>query len=129
MSGEENYLMALTKEQKTEAKRSLQQLFGTGGAGFSMVYQDGYFANSLVSKYGMSISELELASGYRKAKKPKPTKRPGYRETVEWIAYNDDADIGDEGGYIVSIMMTADLWSKTPDEVARAVERVREKAA
>lgn len=119
--------MSLTKEQKAEAKRSLHQLFGTGGAGFSMVYQDGYFANSLVTKYGMSLSELEIASGYKKAKKPKPQKRTGYRETIQWIAHNDDVDLGEDGAYLVSIMMTADLWGKTPEEVVRAVERVRDK--
>jgi hypothetical protein len=123
--------MTLTKEQKAEAKKSLHQYHGTGGAGYSMVYGDGIFANSLTRRYGMSISELEIASGYRRAKKPKPQKRPGYRETIDWIAHNDDADLGDEdeGGYIVSVVMTADLWGKSPAEVARAVERVREKEA
>ena len=32
----------------------------------NICYGDGYFANSLIRKYGMSIEELEKASGYRK---------------------------------------------------------------
>lgn len=67
-----------------EARRQLGDLHGDNG--FSMVYNDGIFANSLVSKYGMSISELEVASGYRKAKKaatPAAIKRRAAKAAAE----------------------------------------------
>jgi hypothetical protein len=57
----------MSKEQAAQARKDLRALHGDDG--FSMVYSDGIFANSLVSKYGMSLGELEIASGYRKAKK------------------------------------------------------------
>ncbi len=51
-----------------------------------------------------------------------------YKQAVEWIASNDDAEIGDEDrGYIVSVHLVADLWRKEPKTVARAVERHRRK--
>ena len=54
--------------------------------------------------------------------------RPGYREAIEWIALNDDIDIGSEDtGFIVSIAFVADLWQKEQSEVAAAVERYRKK--
>jgi hypothetical protein len=54
------------------------------------------------------------------------TKRPGYRRAVEWIALNDDSEIGDEEtGFIISIYLIADLFEKEPVEVAKAVERKR----
>lgn len=59
----------MSPEMAKQARADLGALRGT--TGFSMVYQDGYFANSLVTKYGMSTSELEIASGYRKAVKAK----------------------------------------------------------
>lgn len=71
-----------------------------------------------------------LATSFQKRPKPKAkpkVKRPGYREAVAWIAYNDDEEIGSEGGYIVSIMLVADLFGKEPDEVARAVEAKRKR--
>jgi hypothetical protein len=63
----------LTAAQKSEALRDLRALHGDSG--FSMVYNDGIFANSLVPKYGMSLSELEVASGYRKAKEAEKAKK------------------------------------------------------
>lgn len=60
-----------------------------------------------------------------KVKKPQ-AKRPGFREAVEWIATEDDCDIGDvECGYIVTIVMVAHLFGKTQDEVAKSVSSYR----
>lgn len=60
----------MSPDTAKQARRDLGALHGTNG-GFSMVQGDGYFAQSLVNKYGMSTSELEIASGYRKAVKAK----------------------------------------------------------
>lgn len=59
-------VVKMAADKAALARKDLRAL--NGDDGFSMVYSDGYFANSLVVKYGMSISELEKASGYRKAK-------------------------------------------------------------
>jgi hypothetical protein len=57
-------------------------------------------------------------------------KRPGIREAVAWIALNDDSEIGDaDTGYIVSIVLVADLWDKEQEEVAEMVRRYREKVS
>ena len=42
-----------------------------------------------------------------------------YREAVQWIADNDDAELGDpdEGGYIVSVILVADLFGKDANQV------------
>lgn len=54
--------------------------------------------------------------------------RPGYREAVRWIAYNDDVDLGNEDqGWIVSICLVADLWGKPAAEVAKSVENERKR--
>lgn len=51
-----------------------------------------------------------------------------YRFGIKWIADNDDCDIGDEDiGYIISIMLVADMFGKTPEQVAKAVLRERKK--
>jgi hypothetical protein len=49
------------------------------------------------------------------------------REAVEWIANNDDVDIGDgEHGYIISICLIADLFGRWPSEIAGAVVAERD---
>ena len=49
------------------------------------------------------------------------------QEAVEWIANNDDVDIGDgETGYIISICLVADLFGRWPSEIAWAVNAERE---
>ena len=46
---------------------------------------------------------------------------------IEWIAYNDDVDIGDEEcGYLISICLVADLFDRHPHEIAWAVKAERE---
>lgn len=42
-----------------------------------------------------------------------------YEQAVRWIADMDDSDLGDpdEGGYIVSVCLVADVWSKERHEV------------
>lgn len=43
-----------------EATRDLRMLNEPGyGGGMNICYNDGYFANSLIRKWGMSISELQ----------------------------------------------------------------------
>lgn len=53
----------------------------------------------------------------------------GLRDAVRWIAGNDDQDLGseEEGGFIMTIMFAADIYGKTPEEIAAMVRRVREK--
>ena len=45
-------------------------------------YGDGYFANSLVRMYGMSVKELEEKSGYNKWKKKKEKAYKKYRKEI-----------------------------------------------
>ena len=54
-------------------------------------------------------------------------KRAGIRDAVEWIARNDDSDLGcpEEGGYLISIMLTADLFGLEPNDVYNRVVRFR----
>ncbi len=59
--------------------------------------------------------------------KPKAKAKPGYRGFVEWIAFNDDVELGGEGGWLVTIMMVADLFGKDADEVGVAVARCRKR--
>ena len=52
----------------------------------------------------------------------------GYRAHIEWIAYNDDTNIGnDETGFIISVCMTADLYQKEQRVVAASVRACRKK--
>ena len=49
------------------------------------------------------------------------------RKAIEWIANNDDVDLGsDEGGYLISVYMAADLFDRQPAEIARAVRIERQ---
>jgi hypothetical protein len=49
------------------------------------------------------------------------------REAVEWIANNDDVDIGDDDvGYLISIYLVADLFDRQPWEIAHGVRAERE---
>lgn len=49
------------------------------------------------------------------------------REAVEWIANNDDVNIGSEqDGYLISVCLVADLFDREPWEIARAVRQERE---
>lgn len=56
------------------------------------------------------------------------TKRPTYREAVQWIALNDNAGNGDDhasiAGY-VSTLLVADLFGAEPYTVATDIERTR----
>lgn len=52
----------------------------------------------------------------------------GIKEAVEWIARNDDVDIGSpETGFIISVLLVSDLYRKTPEEIAERVIAFREK--
>jgi hypothetical protein len=47
---------------------------------------------------------------------------PTLKSAVQWIALNDDIDIGDdETGYITSVCLVADLFDRHPHEIAWAV--------
>lgn len=49
------------------------------------------------------------------------------REAVEWIANNDDVNIGSgQDGYLISVCLVADLFDREPWEIARAVRAERE---
>lgn len=51
------------------------------------------------------------------------TKHPSYKEAVAWIAQNDEPDETDKevlSGFI-SVCLVADLFHKTPDQVAKDV--------
>ena len=56
---------------------------------------------------------------------PKTTKRPGYREAIEWIAHNDDCTwLDDEYPALsVPLALVADLWGKSEDEATRDLRR------
>lgn len=51
-----------------------------------------------------------------------------YKDAVQWIADNDDADLGDpdEGGFIVSIHLVADLFRKDAGKVWGDVSKRRD---
>ncbi len=51
-----------------------------------------------------------------------------YRDAVQWIASNDDQDLGDpaEGGFLVSIQLIADLFGREAETVAADVRRRRD---
>ena len=51
-----------------------------------------------------------------------------YRAAVEWIADNDDQDLGEPDSPLVSICMIADLWDKEPSQVHADVARRRRSA-
>lgn len=52
-----------------------------------------------------------------------------YRQAIDWIAYNDDCDIGcADDGYIISICLVADLWREGDQETV-AKDVVRRRAA
>jgi hypothetical protein len=57
----------MDKATKDKALDELRMLKGDAphNGGGNICRGDGYFANSLVRKYGMSISELERAVGYK----------------------------------------------------------------
>lgn len=57
------------------------------------------------------------------------TKRPSYDRHVEWIALNDEPTILDieEAAQMLTITMTADLFDKSPEQVATDVVRFRDK--
>jgi hypothetical protein len=50
-----------------------------------------------------------------------------YKSAVSWIAYNDEPGEPDPEvlAGLVSVCLVADLWQKTPEEVAQAVLKVR----
>ncbi len=51
-----------------------------------------------------------------------------YKNAVQWIADNDDADLGDpdEGGFIASIRLVADLFRKDAGVVWGDVSKRRD---
>jgi len=53
-----------------------------------------------------------------------------YKEAVAWIAMNDnpapDEDVPTTAGYL-TVVLVADIWHKTPEDVAADVVRVRRK--
>lgn len=52
----------------------------------------------------------------------------GYRSAVQWIAGNDDEELGnDDTGYILTVCMVADLWGKEQAQVAADVLKLRGK--
>lgn len=54
--------------------------------------------------------------------------RVGYRSAVAWIAGNDDEDLGnDDTGYILTVLLVADLWGKEPQKVAEDIVAYRSK--
>lgn len=63
--------MTLTDAKRREALDDLKKLRGLPPYDnwSNICYGDGYFANSLVRRYGMSISELEKATGLKKSLK------------------------------------------------------------
>jgi hypothetical protein len=53
--------------------------------------------------------------------------RASYRAAIEWIALNDDVDLGDIDSPIITICLVADLWGKEAASVLAAVKTVRQK--
>lgn len=51
-----------------------------------------------------------------------------YRDAVQWLANNEDQDLGDpdEGGYLVTIHFAADLFGKEAGQVYADVRRRRD---
>ena len=53
--------------------------------------------------------------------------RPSLKAAVEWIANNDDQDLGNtDAGYIISVSLVADLFDRTEEDVAIRVRRHRQ---
>ena len=75
----------LTDTQKKKARNELAMLHGDPphNTWSNICYGDGYFANSLVQRYGMSISQLEKESGYKKAKKKLRKAQKKYEKFAE----------------------------------------------
>lgn len=47
---------------------------------------------------------------------------PSLRDAIEYIANNDDQDLGDDDtGYIISVCLVAELFGRTAREIAWAV--------
>lgn len=53
--------LSIPDDKVAEARRDLEKLLVPGGG--NICYNDGYFANSLVKKWGMSTSDLEKLVG------------------------------------------------------------------
>jgi hypothetical protein len=55
--------------------------------------------------------------------------RASYRKAIEWIAMNDEPDSDDRDfvAGMISTMLVADLFGKTPETVAQAVIRYRKR--
>jgi len=52
---------------------------------------------------------------------------PSLRAAVDWIANNEDVDLGSEqDGYVISVYLVADLFDREPVEIARAVGHERQ---
>lgn len=56
-------------------------------------------------------------------------KTPIYMDGVSWIAENDEPTLDDvnEISNLISVLLLADLFGRTPEEVAIDVLRVRER--
>lgn len=60
----------MNPKDRAEAIDKLKMLHGLPPHdGFSIVRGDGYFAKSIVQRFGMSIAELEKVSGFTKVRK------------------------------------------------------------
>ena len=77
--------MTLTKHQKTAALDELRMLNGDPphNVGSNICMGDGYFAQSLVGKYGMSLDELAKACGYARPPRGKTDDAEDPKTTIE----------------------------------------------
>ena len=51
---------------------------------------------------------------------------PSLRAAIDWIANNEDVDLGsEEDGYVISVYLVADLFDREPADIARAVGHER----
>ena len=57
-------------------------------------------------------------------------KQPTYAQALAWIANNDESACLDaaEMAQLISVVLVADLWGQTPEQVAETVVRARRAA-
>jgi hypothetical protein len=81
----------------------------------------------------MNIDPTLAAVAHKRKLKAEPVKRVGYREMLNWIAYNDDTNFLEEDdgcdAMSVTAVMLMHLFDKTEEQVRkdliRAVARAR----
>lgn len=86
------------------------------------------------SKSAKLNSEFEISTDHQKGKfvatrrnRPKAAKTIGIREAIEYLAHNDEQELGDpEHGYTVCVTMIAHLLGREPQDVAEMVMAKRE---